>query len=156
MVRNRRHTYLWVPLFLMALSGSLAISVSESIASQHGNAMSLFDKIDLLVAKTSENRPRVIEYFDARPGEVRVQLSWIAFSDDMDGFRIYRRNEGEPFFTLVNRDGLIPAWLQNYLDLELQPSTRYEYLLGVVLSDGSELLSQPIEATTTSKAFAAR
>jgi hypothetical protein len=86
-----------------------------------------------------------------------VELTWAAFSDkDIDGFRIYRREQNESYFLLINTQGLIPAWHQDYTDGELPSASIYQYVLGVVTSDGDEALSQPVEVTTSAKSFASK
>lgn len=93
--------------------------------------------------------PTPVQYFDARALNGAVELTWIAFSDkDVAGFRVYRKQEGDCCFFIITRNGLIPEWQQNYTDADVQPDTTYEYLLGVVLTDGSEYLSREVSVTT--------
>ena len=156
MKRPQLHKLLWAPSFLIVLASSLLLHPPACEASQLDDHISVFGGIDLLVESTRTSTPSIIEYFEARGVDIRVQLDWIAFGDDVDGFRIYRRSAGSAIFLLVNREGLIPAWFQQYLDRGLSPSTSYQYILGVVFADGSELLSHPVETSTSAKAFASR
>jgi hypothetical protein len=122
-----------------------------------GTASSPHSALDILrnniLFMTSDRKdqatPVPVEYFDAQSTRPGIKLLWCVFSDkDVDGFRIYRMARNDSYLFVVNRRGLIPAWHQSYLDNELSPSTTYRYVLGVVFSDGSEFLSQPVEATS--------
>jgi hypothetical protein len=96
--------------------------------------------------RAHDSAPVTIEYFRASPAPSAVRLVWSVFSDkDVAGFRIYRasRNDG---YVVVTGSGLIPAWHQEHVDAGLASSTLYRYVLGVVFADGSEFLSQAIEA----------
>jgi hypothetical protein len=104
---------------------------------------------------TRGSHPPLIQFFIAYPASSEVELSWVAFSDeDLEGFRIYRRKQSESYFLMINTEGLIPAWLQDYSDRDLPSATTYQYILGVVTSDGDEVFSQPVEVTTASKTSA--
>ena len=101
-----------------------------------------------------ENHPVDVEYFDAQTITTGIKILWCVFSDrDVDGFRIYRMAEDSSYLCVVNKRGLIPAWQQNYLDDDLIPSTVYRYLLAVVFDDGSEFVTQPVEAKSSKQAM---
>jgi hypothetical protein len=98
--------------------------------------------------------PTAIEYFDAHAMRSGIKLLWCVFSDkDVDGFQLYRMAEDDSYISVINKRGLIPAWHQNFVDSELAPSTTYRYLLGVVFSDGSESLSQPIVVRSSKASY---
>ena len=102
-------------------------------------------------------RPAAIQYFDARPHGAEVELVWCCFSDkDTRGFRVYRRDQSSSYFSLVNREGLLQPWRQNYLDTDVASASGYQYVLAVVYADGTEFLSQPIEVRTPSRSFVSR
>ncbi len=164
MLATRSNMTLWVPLFLVVLFGSLRVTPPRASASQLTTLESLFDRrsdapcvVSVAVRSgSSASAPRIIEAFNAHALDTRIVLDWIAFADDVRGFRIYRRGRGDSHFFLLNREGLIPAWLQNYLDLNIEQHSSYQYVLGVVFANGSEILSQPVEATTSSRSLATR
>ena len=108
-------------------------------------------------ANVQHSAPAVIQYFDAYPSCQGVDMVWAAFSDnEVEGFKIYRSDNGEAFFFLVNEDGLIPVWQQEYSDDDVRPSTTYQYILSVILGSGKEILSQPLEVTTSKRSPAPR
>ena len=99
-------------------------------------------------SKTHRNQtaPSAIEYFDGYSQRVGIKLLWSVISEkDVEGFQLYRMAAADAYITVVNKRGLIPAWHQNFLDDDLTPATSYRYLLGVVFSDGTEFLSQPVD-----------
>ncbi len=97
--------------------------------------------------RPNETAPLVIEYFHAYPATATIRLVWGVFSEkDVAGFRIYRMSRSDASYVVVSGNGLIPAWHQEYSDREVTPSTLYRYVLGVVFSDGSEVISQAVEA----------
>jgi hypothetical protein len=141
-------------LLLVVLSGFLA-TPHGSVSSPHAAMGLLRNSISGTGdPRHTEGHPVDIEYFDAHPIRTGMKILWCVFSDDdVDGFRIYRMAENSSYLFIVNKRGLIPAWQQNYLDGDLAPSTTYRYLLGVVFNDGSEFLSQPIEAKTSKQSI---
>lgn len=97
--------------------------------------------------RPNETAPVVIEYFHAYSATAAIRLAWGVFSEkDVAGFRIYRMSRSDASYVVVSGNGLIPAWHQEYSDREVTPSTLYRYVLGVVFSDGSEFISQAVEA----------
>jgi len=78
-----------------------------------------------------------------------VRLSWEVTSDeDITGFKIYRAETGSGAAELVNAEGLVPVGEKEWVDDGARPNREYEYTLGVVLSDGGEVLSQPAKVKT--------
>jgi hypothetical protein len=100
------------------------------------------------------SEPADVEFFNAHEVMAGVELTWMATSEkDIDGFRIYRRKSSQPFYLMVNTDGLISAWRFEYVDGGPERGQKYLYVLGVVHADGSEQFSQPVEVTTTANAI---
>jgi hypothetical protein len=96
--------------------------------------------------------PNEVEYFYAHQVTTGIELTWMAVSEyDIDGFRIYRREQNVPHYLLVNDSGMIRSWQHVYLDGSSKRGRTYMYVLGVVHEDGSEHLSYPVEVTTTAK-----
>jgi hypothetical protein len=106
--------------------------------------------------EANQTAPVVVESFDAHSTRAGIKLLWRVFSDrDVEGFRIYRIAKNDSYLFVVNSRGLIPAWQQSFLDSEVTPATTYQYLLGVVFSDGSEFISHPVEVTTPARSSTA-
>ncbi len=143
----------WAALFLIVLSCVLLVLPKSPLSSPR----STVDPLRKAILPTSratytQTAPLVVEYFDAHPAGSDIELLWRVFSDrDVEGFRLYRVSETDTHLFVVNKRGLIPAWQQLFLDKELPAETTYQYLLGVVFSDGSEFISYPVQATTASK-----
>lgn len=139
----------WVPLLLIVLLGTLIFPPLETPAVQRQAA----DRPNGGTASA----PVSIEYFEARPVTPDIELEWFVVSEkDIGGFRLYRRAKGEGVYFLVNGEGLIPRWRFDYLDQQLAANMNYQYILGVVHTDGSEFLSYPVEARTAGKSFTRR
>jgi hypothetical protein len=103
-------------------------------------------------SSSPQSAPCSIECLDAHTLRSGIKLVWCVFSEkDIDGFRIYRMAENDATLVVVNRQGLIPAWQQSYVDTDLAPSTNYRYVLGVVFENGNECLSEPVEARSSNE-----
>ncbi len=101
-----------------------------------------------------QSAPCSIEYLEAHTLRLGIKLVWCVFSEkDIEGFRIYRMAQNDASLVVVNKRGLIPAWHQSYVDTDLAPSTNYRYVLGVVFDDGTECLSEPMEARSSSESY---
>jgi len=50
----------------------------------------------------------------------------------------------------------VPASERSFTDIGVNPGERYEYRLGVVLLDGSEVYSEPVTVTTVAPGFVLR
>jgi hypothetical protein len=133
-------------LFLIVLCGAL-LCFPRGLTSSPLVGASVFAKF----ARTSNPRsnqtaPSAIEYFDGYSQRVGIKLLWSVFSEkDVEGFQLYRMADDESYVSVINKRGLLPAWRQNFVDDDLKPATTYRYLLGVVFSDGTESLSQPVD-----------
>ncbi|MBP2681323.1 MAG: Por secretion system C-terminal sorting protein [Candidatus Krumholzibacteriota bacterium] len=92
--------------------------------------------------------PVFVTRFDAVPSEGRVELSWETIADEgVRGFNVYRRGEDEEAPALANAEGLIPAGESKFVDRDIRGGRRYEYTLGVVVEDGTEIKSQAVSVT---------
>ena len=133
-------------LFLVVLCGAL-LGFPHGLSSSPQAGLGVLSTI-AKKSKTHRNNsaPSGIEYFDGYSQRVGIKLLWSVFSEkDVEGFQLYRMAADDSYVTVVNKRGLIPAWHQNFLDDDLTPATSYRYLLGVVFSDGTEFLSQPVD-----------
>ncbi|UCH84374.1 MAG: Ig-like domain-containing protein, partial [Candidatus Latescibacterota bacterium] len=93
--------------------------------------------------------PVFVNRFDAVPAENGIELTWAVTADeDIRGFKIYRRDEGGNAGNLRDVSGLIARDESIYVDRDTQAGREYEYVLGVVLTNGEEALSRPVSATT--------
>jgi hypothetical protein len=95
--------------------------------------------------------PVFVTAFDAVPLESSVELRWDIGSDgDMKGFRIYRSTEGSQSRDLLNSENLVPPQARKYMDRDVWAGRSYDYTLGVVLMDDSEVLSHAVSVKTKS------
>ena len=77
----------------------------------------------------------------ARSGSTFVQLDWSIDSDGrIQGFHMYRRGGLTVEFARLNHR-LIPKESRTFTDQTVRPGTQYEYVLGVVYDDASEVRS---------------
>jgi len=142
-----------IALFLVVLC-CLLLSFPTLTSSSPQSAVRMLGNALPRTSQKDQTAPTAIEYFDAHTIRSGIKLLWCVFSDkDVDGFRLYRMAEDDSYISVINKRGLIPAWHQNFIDSELLPSTTYRYLLGVVYSDGSESLSQPIAVRSPKAAY---
>lgn len=99
----------------------------------------------------------VAVYFSDFRASVRVnsvELAWNVIIDEaLDGFRIYRRQAGSGRDISITRDDLIPRDKRNYMDRDVRPGESYRYVISAVRTDGSELMSRPIEVSIASAAL---
>ncbi len=87
--------------------------------------------------------PVLIHNFTAEASESGVELIWDISSDEqIRGFNIYRWVERGGSGECVNAEGIIPPEERRYLDASARPGRNYQYALGVLLEDDSELRSQ--------------
>ncbi|MCZ6766301.1 MAG: aryl-sulfate sulfotransferase [bacterium] len=92
--------------------------------------------------------PVFIIGFSAASDVDGVDLRWDILSDeDIQGFNIYRRH-GDDQPVVINPGGLIGVAQRRYMDAGTDAGKDYSYTLGVVLADGSELMSQTTRVTT--------
>lgn len=151
MASIRRKTFIWVPLFLVVLSGFLFTMPGNGTASRNARVQDRFGNSDFEGPQPGvESAAVLIQYFDAQLMSGGVELSWFAVSEkDVEGYRIYRRDTDEAFFWLVNEDGLLAPWQATFMDGSITRDISYEYVLGVVHADQSEFLSHVVPVTPT-------
>jgi hypothetical protein len=93
----------------------------------------------------------LISRFDATAADLGVELAWTIISDqDVAGFRIYRGFEGDASNEDMTSGDLLPSYARTYKDRGVSSGTTYEYTLGVVLEDRSEVRSQTVKVKTKS------
>ncbi len=93
--------------------------------------------------------PVFIRTFEAAVSEGGVDLLWEVASDkQVASFKIYRSAEGGSASEEAASGGLIPAGARTYADNSVQGGKTYEYTLGVVLADRSEVRSQTVRVKT--------
>ncbi|MEJ2720863.1 MAG: FlgD immunoglobulin-like domain containing protein [bacterium] len=98
--------------------------------------------------------PVFINSFQATVLEGGVSLSWQVVSDqEVAGFRVLRRSDDDALDDDITSDGLISAAVRTYRDDTVLGGTTYEYTLGVVLTDRSEIRSQTVRVTTEAYAL---
>ena len=148
---NRKHisipvwvsVFLLVPAFLFAFPGDSRVSQPA-----HDQPLDT-DNVESAFADPIASAPHIVQYFEAYSVTSGVELAWSAISErDIRGFSIYRRDPDSYQFLLVNQNGLIGPWQKAYMDGSVQPKATYQYVLSVVHTDGSEVLSHPAEVTT--------
>ncbi len=140
-------------LFLVVLCSCL-LFYSPGVSSSPQSALLRNTIRGLSPDHQKQSAPSLIEYFEAHTLRSGIELVWGVFSEkDIDGFRIYRMSESDASLVVVNKQGLIPAWHQSFVDTDLAPSTHYRYVLGVVFEDDTEYLSEPVEARSSEKTW---
>lgn len=88
--------------------------------------------------------PTFISAFLATGSDRAVELSWsVHTDDDIRGFRVYRTADGTGRRELANTGGLIGPGERRFTDATGRRGISYEYVLAVVLADGSEIVSIP-------------
>ena len=89
--------------------------------------------------------PTFITSFDTRVSGTAVELRWqLATDEDLAGFRVYRREaDSQRSLTVVNPGGLLQLTARRFSDDHIVPGILYDYVLGVVRADGSEIRSRP-------------
>jgi hypothetical protein len=101
--------------------------------------------------------PVFVTSFDASARDRGVDLSWDLYADEgIEGFKIYRRGGAAEHDIVLNGGTQVPASERSFTDLEIDPGESYEYRLGVVLTDGSEVYSQPVTVTTAAPGLVLR
>ncbi|MCH7549158.1 MAG: T9SS type A sorting domain-containing protein, partial [Candidatus Krumholzibacteriota bacterium] len=83
-----------------------------------------------------------------------VKLWWDIFADeDVEEFRIYRREEGGVSYERINARDRIPPDARTYIDTSIEFGKTYQYILGVARPDGSEVRSLAVDVKTASHAL---
>jgi hypothetical protein len=104
----------------------------------------------ITVSPATASAPSDVEFLLAREVTSGVELTWMVVPEnDVEGFKLYRRESDEPIYILLNDDGLIHSYLYEFVDGSSKGGTAYLYVLGVVYKDGSEQMSMPAEVTTS-------
>ena len=81
--------------------------------------------------------------FDARASRSGVELTWDITSDvEIEGFNIYRSDDGREFKNPRNSRGLIPPEARSYIDRDIHAGSVYRYTLAVVPANGSGIQSR--------------
>ena len=142
---------LWVSVLLL-VPGFLFAFPGDSTVSQPAHDQPLGGDTPADVASVAgpiASAPHIVQYFEAYSITSGVELSWSALSEkDIRGYSIYRQDPDSYQFLLINQDGLIGPWSTAYVDGQVKPRSAYRYVLSVVHTDGSEVLSNPAEVTT--------
>jgi hypothetical protein len=90
-----------------------------------------------------------ISSFNAVLVESGVKLQWETKSSaDIEGYRIYRKNDGDSQHALLNDSALIPSGENTYVDRTVKSGVVYQYTLGVLMADGSEFMSDEVAVKT--------
>jgi hypothetical protein len=83
-----------------------------------------------------------ISAFHAEAVNSTVELRWeISTPDDVIGFLVYRQEAGDPVFESLTSGRLIDAGRRDFSDSNIRPGRIYNYMLGLIRSDNSELRS---------------
>ncbi len=90
----------------------------------------------------------MIRWFDAVEESGAVRVSWETISDDeVLGFQVLRRDSEGANTTVVSGRALLPVDARSFVDRSVSPGEQHEYVLVVVLADGSEIRSVPATVT---------
>ncbi len=92
--------------------------------------------------------PVFISSFTALPTNAGVELTWAVLADEeVRGFRVYRRLLEKDIGPGLITPELIPRDVTSFTDTDAHGGNSYEYQLGVVLADQSEVMSPPSQVT---------
>jgi hypothetical protein len=130
--------------FVCDTSGVLQFGVNENDASDNRG-----DLLAFVWREYGPVAPTDAEAFSmsAFAREDGIVISWQAYTGQpVQGYRLYRREPGKPEISL--NDEYMDQWTQQYVDNTARQGVIYEYALGVVLEDGSEVLSPWTRATS--------
>ena len=88
--------------------------------------------------------PAAIQSFNAivnGTGEKAI-LSWSVEADEpIRGFNVYRKNQGQSREIRLNRGGWLEPGRRQFTDNSIVTGGQYEYAVGLVKNDGSEIIS---------------
>jgi len=71
-----------------------------------------------------------------------VHVWWqLSGEEDFEGFRLYRRRDGEPRERVIGGTELLPAGTSRYVDNDVETWNTYHYRVAVVEPDGTEIAS---------------
>ncbi len=108
-------------------------------------------KLDTVRVVIDAPVPVFIQSFVAEAIDVGVHLAWDVISDEeVAGYKIYRRDVKTSAVSIANTEGLIAVEKREFLDQGARPGEDYLYSMGIVLSDGNEVLSAAVEVKTRS------
>ncbi|NVJ59418.1 MAG: endonuclease [Gammaproteobacteria bacterium] len=83
-------------------------------------------------------------------GELQVELNWSAnLESDLDGYRVYRSDDGGASFRLVQTDLTLT---NNFTDTSVAASTSYSYYITAVDLAGNESVASLVVSATTNDA----
>ena len=98
--------------------------------------------------------PILISSFRAQPRATGIRLSWNLYADEkISGFRVYRREQGSDAYVIVAPATSVGPEARSWLDTGVSPGVTYEYRLGALRPDGSEVASPVTRATAPVSAF---
>jgi hypothetical protein len=83
-----------------------------------------------------------ISAFNAEPTYSGISLQWEIQSDEqIRGFRLYRQNDPEDMSSAIASESELSGEDRSYVDSEVEGGHKYEYTLGVLMADGTEVQS---------------
>lgn len=130
-------------------NGGLATDVSIVDITVEGNNIRLSIVID------SSTVAVYFSDFRARELEGGIEIAWDVSTDQpIDGFRIYRREEGREWEISIPGYGLIPPERRYYVDVNVHPGETYYYALSAVGPNGQEVRSRVLRISTTAPPLA--
>lgn len=84
----------------------------------------------------------LVSAFVAEPTRAGISLHWEIQSDEqIRGFKLYRKIDQEDVFATIASEAQLSGEDRTYLDGDVRGGHAYEYALGVVKMDGTEVLS---------------
>jgi len=89
----------------------------------------------------------LVSAFEAEPTYSGISLHWKIQSDEqLRGFKLYRKKDQEDMFTTIASESELSGEDRSYVDSDVKGGHTYEYALGVLKMDGTEVLSQFVQA----------
>jgi hypothetical protein len=99
--------------------------------------------------------PVAVSFFDAAVTNDKVHLTWeIAGVDELLGFKLHRITLPNGYMEVLNSGMILPNTLRSFEDNTTEAGKTYEYRLGLLLSDQSEMFSAPVSVTMRNYGFA--
>ena len=127
---------------------------TQELVTYHVSAVGYPNVVDSCTTTITFDPPVPIQIsnFQGKAINSGVELMWdIETDENIERFQIHRKAGEKGAIELINSDELISPETRKYIDSDVRGGRTYQYTLGIVRGDGSEVQSQTISVKT--KAF---
>lgn len=118
--------------------GRSSAMMLHHIIQAHGG--SLPDSIKVCFANTGKERPETLAFVQECANHWGVQIIWIEWRDNADGFEIVGPNscsrKGEPFEALIRKKKRLPNWMERWCTGILKVAAMKSYLKSIGFEPG--------------------